>query len=209
EPPENMEVDYQLLGPLPDGTLQQIMVVAAGKKLIESYMAVFKEAKLSLQAIDAKPASVGRAIVGANEKEGILLLDITSTMSTVSIYEHGSIWVTGFVNSGGNVIRDEDTGEVLPAAEQQSAIKRLVSSIADEVDHVLKFYHNRSVGQGKVKEIRVSGGGSLIDGILDDLKKTVDLPVQIGKATITVPSFCDRRFFGALGSALYVAYETD
>lgn len=203
---ENVELDYQVLGPVTPEGLQQVMVVAVGKRVIEDYMSVFSAAKLPLRAIDSKPTAVGRAIVSPEEKGAIILLDIGSESSSVSVYDQHAIWVTGTVNTGGSIFKDPDTGgideEKLPAR-----LKQLSNNLLDELDHVLKFYANRTSRQDEVKELRLSGGGSLIPGIVEALQPEVSQKVTLGKPIIPVPENFDRRFNGALGSALYPLYD--
>jgi type IV pilus assembly protein PilM len=206
ESPDNMEIDYQLLGLNPDSTMQQVMIVAVSKKIIQDYLAVFVAAKLPIKAIDTKPAAVARSVVKPTEMETILLVDIGSEISTISLYSEGVIRVTGSLNIGGNIIRDDETMEI-EEDKKDEHIKRLATSIADEIDHVIKFYTNRTVNQKKIKEIRLAGGGSMIAGVLEAIKKETDFEVTSGQAIITLPPFCDRRFLGALGCALYPVFE--
>jgi len=204
--PDNHEIDFQLLGPTPEGGNQQIMVVAVNKRVIQQYLAVFAAAKLTVRAVEAKPAAIARAMIKLGSDESVLLVDIGSEITTISLYSEGIVRVTGSLNLGGNIIRDPETLEVVED-KQDERIKRLATSVADEIDHVLKFYRNRSASKQEVKEIRLAGGGSMIAGVTEALAAECNLPVIAGKPVIDLPPFCDRRFYGALGCALYPLAE--
>jgi len=204
---ENVQLDYQILSQAPDAdNNQQVMVAAVGKRTIEDLLAVFKTAKLNLQGVDPKPSAVGRAIVAPQEKGSFILVDIGSENTSVSVYEEHKVWITGTVNLGGNLFRTPE-GETVDADKHSINLKQLSSNILDEIDHVLKFYANRTAKQSMPKEIRLAGSGAVIEGITMALGKGVRQKVTIGKPIIAVPEGFTSNFYGALGSALYPLYE--
>jgi type IV pilus assembly protein PilM len=203
---ENVELDYQMLGAVTPEGIQQVMVVAVAKRVIQDYTAVFSSAKLPLRAIDSKPAAVGRAIVAPEEKGAVILVDIGSESCSISVYDQHSIWVTGTVNMGANIFKDADTGTI-DEEKLPTRLKQLSNNLLDELDHVLKFYANRTSRQDAVKELRITGGGSLTPGIAEILQPEVGQKVVLAKPIIPVPEGMDRRFNGALGSALYPLYD--
>lgn len=207
-PIEDMELDYQKLGVSTEGNTQQIMVVAVNRKIIQDYLAVFDAAKMTVRAIGDKPAALARAVISPKEEDAIVMVDIGSEICTVSLYEEGIIRVTGSLNIGGNIIRNSQSHEV---DEEKLAehIKRLANGVIDEVEDVVKFFTNRTVHQKKVKEIRVTGGGSMIAGVPEAIAKATDFKVVTGESIIALPPFCDRRFLGALGCALYPMHNTE
>jgi type IV pilus assembly protein PilM len=200
-PVDEMEVDYQVLGRAEGGDSQQVMVVGAPRKIIDDYLAVFKLAKLPLAAIDTKPAAVGR-LLAAGVKDGVVLIDIGSELSTISIYQAGMVRVTSTVNMGGDIIKDAATGEVDTERDAKQLL-RLTQALGEEVDHVLKFYANRSAEAQPVSKALLAGGGSMIANLLEGVAKEIGIPVEINKPSLELPPFCDRRFGGAVGAALY------
>ena len=204
---DSVELDYQLLGALPDGNTQQVMIVAIPRKIIQEHLAVFDAAKIKIRGIGIKPEALGAALVKLTEKEAVMIVDIGSEMSSVSIYHNKVIRVTGTVNMGGNMLKDPSTGE-LDQGEWDAKLKRLVTTLLDEIEHVQKFYINRSISTSEVKELRLSGGGSMAVGLQEALAKEVEgMKVVLGQPVISIPAFCDRRFTGALGSALSPLFE--
>jgi type IV pilus assembly protein PilM len=202
---ETLEIDYQVLSTEPKCP-KQVMLVAVSKQLVEHYLGITKEAKLRVLGIDPKPSAVGRAVVLPTDKEPVLLVDVGSQSSSISVYAEQMIWVTGTVNMGGDIIKDLATGK--PDEERKAEkLKQLANGLADEIDHVVKFYANRASQEGDIKELRLCGGGSMIEGLDKLLGEEVRQKVVIGKPIVDLPEGCDRRFLGALGSALYPMYD--
>lgn len=206
---EDMEVDFQQLGKVSQDGIQQIMVVAVPKKIIQDYISIFNLAKLPIGAIDSKPAALGRAVISYKEKAAIILVDIGSEISTISLYDEQIIQVADTINTGGNSVRSKEDANSVEDDKLNEKIKRLSLEIQDEIEHVIKFYANRSLEQKKVQEVRVSGGGSMIPGVIEQLGSEIELPVVAAKSIISLPPFCDRRYFGALGSAFYPLYDLE
>jgi Tfp pilus assembly PilM family ATPase len=197
---DEMEIDYQVLGAATENGILQVMVVAVNRRIVHDMLEVIMAAKLVPKAFEPKPESVGRTLVSPSEKDAVLLVDIGQSRSTVSVYDQGMVRVTSAVNLGTSSLLEG--GETDPAVMQER-LPRLVSQISDEIDHVMKFYQNRTIHLGSVKKLQISGAGSLVEGAGEAIARAVDLTVAKSQPVIAVPAECDRRFFGALGAALY------
>jgi type IV pilus assembly protein PilM len=203
---DTLELDYQPLGTTSDGELQ-VMVVATSKKTIEQYLALGKAAGLTVRAVDPKPSALVRAVVGPKHAEPLLVVDIGSEMSSAFLVAQGSIWVAGTVNLGGNIVKDPATGAI-DETKRVEKLSRLVTGLADELEHVVKFYANRAAGSAPtIREVRIVGGGSIIEGIDTVLQKETGYDVSFARPGVAVPDGCDRRFYAALGSAMYPLYD--
>jgi type IV pilus assembly protein PilM len=204
-----LEIDSQPL-PVGRGDNRPVMVVAVSKRIIEQYLAIARQVGLHVHAIDPKPSALARALISPRKDEPIVLVDIGSEMISISLCANQVIWVADTVNIGANILKDLATGEI-DQERQDERMNRLVSTITDELAHVMKMYANRSAqgaGGSQPQEVRLTGGGSLIEGIDATIAKEAGIPVTCGKPVLPVPESFDRRFMGALGSALYPIYES-
>lgn len=203
---ENLQLDYQIL-PSGDKDSYQILVVAVEKANIDQYLAVLKGAKLQPMAIEPKPSSVARAIIPVDETSPVILVDIGSEQSSISVYADHLIWVTGTITAGGNIIKNPETG-VIDEETRSAKAAKLAGMLADEIDHVAKYYVNRArKGAKQPAAIYLTGGGSNIEELKPLLEKTGDWKVRFGEPVIALPEGCDRRYLGALGSALYSTFD--
>lgn len=201
-----LELDFQPL--TSQGDTCSVMVVAVSKKSIEQYLKLCAMAGLSVQAIDPKPSALVRSVIGLKQTEPVALVDVGSEITTLSLCVDKAVWVAGTVNQGGNIIKDMATGTI-DETKKEEKLKRLVGSIADELEHVVKFYANRSSGEGRpsVPQIQLCGGGSMIQGLDTLLATETGYKVSIANPIVPVPGNFDRKFLGALGSALYPFFE--
>lgn len=190
---EESETDFQYLSTLPDGKTQQIMVVSTPSSVSDQYVDIFKQAKLPLKAIDVRSAALGRSIISDSEKKAIIVVNTEGKTTAVSLHQGGLVRATSSIST--RTGEDEEDDEV--------RIKELTTALVDEIDHVIKFYTNRTADHVAVKEIHLAAFGSWLTGLQKTLSKEVDLPVSIAKPIIQVPAFCDARFLVALGCALY------
>jgi type IV pilus assembly protein PilM len=205
---ESLELDYHPLPTPKEAVTQQVMVVAVNKKVVEQYLAVAKMAGLVVCAIDPKPSALLRAVIGPKVTEPIVIANVGAEMSTLALCADQVVWVASTVPTGGDSLKNPDTGQV-DEEKREEKLKRLVSSLADELDHVVKFYANRGSGTAAaIKEVRLVGSGSLIQGIEAALAMETGLKISLGQPLISVPEHFDRRFMGAMGSALYPMFES-
>lgn len=192
------ELDFQSLGILPDGTTQQIMVVSVPKTIVAGYVETFANAKLPLKAIDVRAAALARAIVLPQEKKAIVIVDLEADITTISLYQGGVVRVTSSINIG--VVESDSE------AMDETKINALLLALVDEIDHVIKFYSNRTPGHTEIKEVRIAGLGPTMAELVKQLSQELEFPVLAAKSIVEAPAFCDSRFLAAIGCALYPLY---
>ena len=195
---EETEFDYQYLGDLAKEQAKQFMVVAASRSLIQGYLDALKLAGIPVTAVDTVPAALGRATMPISEKRAAAVVYLEAASATVSLYRQGNVWVSSTINQG--------TG----SDEQLSSerMKRLSGALADEVDHVIKFYANRTAGErNEVDDIRIVGAGPDAEALKASLEKDLGLKAMVAKPSIAVPAFCGTAFLPALGASLYGHFE--
>jgi type IV pilus assembly protein PilM len=207
ESAENMNIDYQVLGVTGEGQhpLLQVMIIAVSKRVTQDFLSIFTAARLTPRAFEPKPESVARAILNTREKKAVVLVDIGRSRSTISVSDQGIIRVTSVINAGTAQVLEngENDPAVTDPEVSKERITRLVGQLSDEIEHVSKFFQNRTVHTGKIEEVYLAGAGSLVEGMSESLARAIELPVGKGLPVIAVPESCDRRFYGALGVALY------
>lgn len=206
DPIETMQIDFQVLGEIEPGKTQQVMVVAASLKVIESYLAVFRAAHLELELLEPRSMSLARAMGSKTDRKAVLILDSTASVTTLAIYDQGLIRVNSTLNLGTKPIYEMEK-DPAQQKEMDQKIKELAVAIGEEIEHVLKFYSNRAAGRDAVEEIYLVGSGSLRPAIKDAIQGETELKVKTGQPVIPCPAFCDRRYLAAIGVALYPSLQ--
>lgn len=201
-PVDEMELDFLLLPQPEAAVVRQVIVVAAASKTIAEYVQVMRLAGLRLQAIDAKPSCVGRAL-DLPIAQPSLLIDIGSEQVTLSILKAGLVCVAAIINTGANSLADTTTGQPLEGEQIKAANIRLASAIADEASHVIKFFASRESASPVVGSAAVAGGGAEQGPLLLALANELSVKIIEVAAVLPLPPSCDRRYLGAIGASLY------
>jgi type IV pilus assembly protein PilM len=206
-PIEELYLDWTILdSPLPVKNEKKdcdILVIAAPKKLVESYKSTIEINGFKLNALETKAISSARALLLPNEKKGILILDMGAEATGILIADQGRLHFTGTVAKGGNSITQaicENYGVSTEEAElmkidqklsydndsdKQLLIKAL-SPIIEEISRAIRFYHNRIHAEGSISLIRITGGGSNLKLINKILSEQTGYTVETGNPLINL-----------------------
>jgi Tfp pilus assembly PilM family ATPase len=189
-----------------DSTKQSVMAVAVSGRFIQDFMKVAKLGKFTVRAIEPKANALTRAIVQPNLKNAVVLVDVGSETTTISLAYNHAVWIASTINVGANIIRNPGTGEI-EQVRIAPGIEKLIETLAEEVERVVRFFASRERVPAAQVPILLTGGGSNIAGFAEAYAVATSRPVSPAQSLIKIPAFCDRRFYGALGAALYTSYE--
>ena len=185
-----MELDYQVMprgADNPEGPGLHVSVVAVSKQIVSDYLALARNVKLKLRAVDTRPAALARATVPATEKNEVLIIELSERGGLVAVVQQGLVWATGLAKFGADV----EAG---------------TSAVIDELDHVVKFYANRTGTVSSIKTVYLIAP----EALRADFHKALSAQLQ-DAYTLVVPDTLgiidDVLYAGALGSALYPVYE--
>lgn len=179
-----------------------IIVVAAPQKLIHNYLEATKKAGLDVIALEIEPAAVCRALIKSKSgiNEAIMIVDIGADITSLTIYDFGSIQLTGGTHVAGNSIT-EAFGEYLKLdfekAEQvkrhvinsnkklhkklfDSAIKPVLSQLGHEITRSLNYYNNIIKDAHPVSKIIFCGGNAHLPGLTEYFQESLDFKTGIG-----------------------------
>lgn len=194
-PAEEIYLDYEVLG-TKEGDKTRILMVATPKKIVDSYMGLFK--KLELEVIGFEPSllSIMRSVNFSHpEQTPKVIVDLGSESSDLAIYD-GSIRLTSTTSTGGNHItkvimdvlgvKEKEAQEIkfrhgISKSKWQEklapALSPILSSLANEVQKMLRYYHEQADTEGGISEIMLVGGGANLPGLSDFLTHLTGIKV--------------------------------
>lgn len=175
----------------------KILLTAAPKDLVKKYIAIFKAAGLNLLSLDTEPFALIRSLVG-NDKSTIMILDIGSVVTNISIVINGIPILNRSIDIGGLTITKAIANSLnvsLARAEQfkydigmnpaqigqgsvPKTIETTLTPIIDEIKYSLNLYKNQ--GQKNIEKIILTGGSCLLLNLPDYLSQILDLKVYRG-----------------------------
>lgn len=175
----------------------KILLTAAPRDLVKSYIDIFKTAGLNLLSLDTEAFALIRSLVG-NDKSPLMVLDIGSLVTNISIVVNGIPILNRSIDVGGltitkaianslnvNLARAEqfkyDIG-MSPDRKGQGSVPKTIENtlvpIVDELQYSLNLYKNQ--GQKDIEKVIVTGGSSLLLNLPEYLANLLGLRVFLG-----------------------------
>ena len=195
-------IDYKILNFVPsqDGQAGNlyIMVVAAPISLIQPYIDVLKKAKLKVEYIDVMPNIAGKlAKVITNQNSGnIGFIDFGAYATNFVLTKNGNYVLHKTVINGGSSLttqvsqkygidyleaeslkcRTNFFGNLEQSGDTQF-VENYMSYIVMDIKRTMDFFKNRN-NQVGLDKIYVTGGGSLLLGLMQYLRNTLNMDIQ-------------------------------
>ena len=204
-PLEEVVWDYQILGALPSGELE-VLLVAIKTSLVEGMFKAAESQGLRLDLVDASPAALANAFrYNYSDMEGCsMLLDIGAKTSNVLFFEKDKVYART-INIGANAITQEFAAEAkLPFAEaekikiaegfvslggayeepenpRQAAISKIARQVMTrlhiQVNQTIQFYRSQQGGSAP-QRVFLAGGASIMAYTAQFFAEKLNLPVD-------------------------------
>ena len=195
---EDVNVDFQKLGPGAAEGQADVLLVAVKKDKINDYVNLVKEAGLEPVVMDVDAFALANMYeLNYDLEPGITaLLNIGASVMNINILKDGTSIFTRDISVGGNryteaLQRDfgftyEDAekvkrGEGVEGADQEQ-ISSVMSSVTDDIvtetQRSFEFFRS-TTGSEKVSRVLVSGGCSRIGNFTTVLSERLEIPVEI------------------------------
>lgn len=186
--------DYHII--FKDEDHQDVLYVAAEKKLIDDYHEVINMAGLNLIIIENESSALARALVHNND-EKYAIVDIGAKTTIITIYDNNGIRYSQNVNIGGYTFTEKIAKSLSINNEEAARLKRVsnvmdekinnipvgLDTITDEVVMEIKNsinFHQKQNGN-LINKIILCGGGSLMPGWAELLNKQLNIEIIKGR----------------------------
>lgn len=178
-----------------------VLLVAAHKDMVQSFIEVLRAAGLATAAIDLKAFALPRSLVplaelqaGYEESEAICLINVGAGMTNVTILKDNVPRFARFLLRGGDdFVRaivnrlniDWDEADALRRGRQvneeadnvlQQEIFNFVGEIRRSIDYYIAQTQERTF-----KKVVLSGSGSATLNLMQEMNKGLRLPVEMGR----------------------------
>ena len=194
---EDLYLDYLITSQTKDNT--ELLVSAAPKILVDSYMTVTDLLGLEVVIIEPTIASSGRLVGNAEDSDiPTILVDFGSLSVDITIFDKQLI-VTGTVSGGGDTFTDLiaiklDVSKQVAytiktkyglnvskkQSEIQDALDPILSSLTKEIKKMIRYYSDRSPQkERKIGQVITMGGGANLPGLSEYLTSELRLPARM------------------------------
>lgn len=193
---DDLYVDYDVINTLEKE--QELIVVAAPKKIVDSYVQLNALLGLETIAIETTIGAAGRLFVQAERSDiPTVLIDLGSLSSDITIYDKNLI-VTGTVPGGGDsfshaiaeklhVTKAEahiiKTKYGMGMSKKQKEINDCLAPILDqmlkEIRRMIRYYEERTSTERKIGQVVTMGGGANMPGLSEHMTNVLRVPVRM------------------------------
>jgi len=173
----------------------KVLIAAAPKKLASRYINVLKSAGLELMNLETENFALVRSLVGA-EKVPIMIVDIGSITSDITIVENGVPLLSRSVDTGGNAItqavmksmhidakRAEQFKRDVGFSEGQGSLPKIIEAsltpIINEIKYCFDLYASQA-SQERIEKIVLTGGSAFLPNITEYLASLLNIKIFIG-----------------------------
>ncbi|HNQ91028.1 MAG TPA: type IV pilus assembly protein PilM [Verrucomicrobiota bacterium] len=204
-PLEEVVWDYQILGTLPSGELE-VLLVAIKSDVVEGLFRAAESVNLRLDLVDASPAALCNAFrYNYGDLEGCsMLLDIGAKTSNVLFFDKGKVFSRS-INIGANSITQEFAAEAkIPFAEgeklkiaegfvslggayeepdnpRQAAISKIARQVMTrlhiQVNQTIQFFRSQQGGVAP-QRLFLAGGASIMPYTREFFQEKLNIPVD-------------------------------
>ncbi len=192
---DNVELDFQVLDPDGEGLQMTVLLVAAKRELVETKLALLRDAGLEPSIIDVDAFALHNAfeVNHPDALRGVVgLVNIGHETTNVNILDDGIPVLTRDISIGTRRFREdlqrergisaEESQRLLQAFEADPLLLPFLQSRGEElavgIERAAAFLQSGSRSAGGMSRLFTTGGGSRIPGLNKMLADRLRLPVQ-------------------------------
>lgn len=229
-----VKLDYHVIGESGRNQLD-VLVVAVKNEILDSFLECFSFAGLEVAVADVDCFAL-QNMFELNYPERldktVALVNIGARYSAINICKGGSSLFTGDVSVGGKLFTDAiaevmgvpaDQAEALKrkkrsgsstsaqndaiAGAVQDVIDRNIEFMASELNRQLSFFWNASGSDEQIDSILLTGGGSLVPGLAEELSEKTGIQCELMDTLrgIDRGEGFDEAYLQEIGPALSIA----
>jgi len=178
-----------------------VLLVAAHKDMIQSFIEVLKSAGLATAAIDLKAFAIPRSLTplsalqaGYEEGEAICLINVGAGMTNITILKDNIPRFARFLLRGGDDFVRAIVNRLDMEWEEADALRR-GRSVNEEADKILQQeifnfvgeirrsidYYIAQTQERTFSKVVLSGSGSVTVNLIQEMSKGLRLPMEVGK----------------------------
>jgi type IV pilus assembly protein PilM len=199
--------DYEVLNENAQGL--ELQVATIPKNVIESYLAIFKNSKISVQSFELEPQAICRAVVKRGDMGTYMIVDFGEKRTGIFIISRGVVMFTSTLDVGGVMLngmiaknfkinfkeaeemkrkygleRNTENKEIFPV------LLNSVSILRDELVKHFLYWHTHKDEEGRnnppISKIILCGGDSNLIGLSDYLSISMKNKVEMANVWINI-----------------------
>lgn len=193
---DELYIDFDIISETE--TEYEILMVAAPRNMIDSYMLLFDMLGLEVAAIETTIAASSRLVAHAERGDiPTILIDFGSMSSDITIYDKAMV-VTGTVAGGSDTFTSElarslgvtkqvahtiKTKYGLGVSKKQdevlATLKPQLDILIKEIKKMIRYYQDRTNAKEKIGQVITMGGGANMPGLSEYITSELRIPTRM------------------------------
>jgi type IV pilus assembly protein PilM len=173
----------------------EVMIVAVKKDVVDRFISVFDEAGLSVGIVDVDQFALQNSFelnYPSLIEKTVSLVNIGGRYTGINICRGGDCLFAGDISLGGKALSEEISKEVEVSIEEADKLKldagdkkasliieEFVEHSVSELSRQLSYFWNASGSEGGIDNVLLSGGTSLLGGLVEKLKEELGCEVSL------------------------------
>jgi type IV pilus assembly protein PilM len=206
-PAQDAIFDYEVLDE--DKNSLELQVAAIPKNVIESYLLVFRNSKILVQACELEAQAIARAVIKKGDMDTYMIVDFGQTRTGIFIVSKGVALFTSTLSVSGEMLekmlqksfnvsaeeaekmkREYGLERNAPNKEVFSVILNIVSILRDEMAKHFLYWHTHKDENGKdrppIKKIILCGGESNLTGLAEYFSVSIKTEVELANVWVNI-----------------------
>ena len=224
---DNVNIDFQVIDSIEDGSKMEVLVVAVKKDIINRYLDAVRAADLDPVLVDVDYFALENMFeLNYDPPEGkpVALVNVGARFSSINILKDGRSTFTGDVPVGGAEYADALVRQLGCTAAQAEVLKlggsvpgfdatgtagvlgSVTEFICDEIQRALTFFWTAATDES-LSGVFLSGGTARTPDLTQQLQQRLECPVEITDPfrRLATGGSVDRKLIDDAGPALAVA----
>lgn len=203
--------DYVFLPPTDSSTFssREAVVSVFPKKIVEDYLALFKDTGLVPLSFEMEANAVARALIPKGDMGCYMIVDFGQQRTGLSIVDRGVVQFTSTVEVGGNILTAAIQKQFSISFEEAEQIKReesfvghgahreffsslmnSISALSDEMNKHYVYWHTHPDKKGRksnqIKKIILTGGDANLGGLAEHLSLIMKTNVELANVWVNI-----------------------
>jgi type IV pilus assembly protein PilM len=191
---DSVYLDFHVIGKAGKNHYE-VMIVAVKKDVVDRFVEVFDEAGLSVGIVDVDQFALQNCFefnYPSLVEKTVSLVNIGGRYTGINICRGGNCLFAGDISLGGKTISEEISKEMEISIEEAEKLKlnltdekasliveEFVEHSVSELSRQLSYFWNASGAEGGIDNVLLSGGTSLLGGLIEKLREELGCDVSI------------------------------
>ncbi|MCK9369057.1 pilus assembly protein PilM [Candidatus Dojkabacteria bacterium] len=196
-PIDEVQMSYAQIGFNVEKSAPRVLLVAAPKKIINTFLTVVEKAGLETINMETESVSLGRAMYRATKMAHMVMLDFGSSSTDMSILLDEQLVFSQSIAIGSDSLTQSIVNKFNFEYQQAEEYKRnygvvegvlegkifqtlkpVVDAIINEVNRGIEFYKNKTLAPAP-KNIFLNGDGALLPGLAEYISKSMGVEAML------------------------------